>query len=69
MSEFTFKDNQAEDVGLIINVFMLEYFIMQDFVERWMHPLLLYVPVVCGSDVGDTPGTYSDALDSPVTYF
>jgi len=34
MSEFTFKDNQAEDVGLIINVFMFEYFIMQVFVER-----------------------------------
>jgi len=22
-----------------------------------------------GSEVGDVPGTYSDALDSPVTYF
>jgi hypothetical protein len=45
MSEFTFKDNQAEDVGLIINVFMFEYFIMQVFVERWMYPALSKVTV------------------------
>jgi hypothetical protein len=45
MSEFTFKDNQAENVGLIINVFMLEYFIMQVFVEGWMYSASTEVPV------------------------
>jgi hypothetical protein len=45
MSEFTFKDNQAEDFGLIKNVFILEYFIMQVFVERWMCSALSEVPV------------------------
>jgi hypothetical protein len=69
MSGFTFKDNQAEDVGLIINAFMLGYFITQVFC-RAMN-VFCFISGACFfvSEVGKIPGTYSDALDSPVTYF
>jgi hypothetical protein len=46
LSEFTFKDNQAEAVGLIINVFMLECFIMLVYVEWWMYSALGVVTVL-----------------------